>query len=63
MVCCFALSIISPFFPPYAKEKGINEGMIGLIFTANPIGSVLASLIMGKILTDVKVKFYSLIEK
>ena len=53
MICCFSLSIISPFFPPFAEEIGISKEVVGVIFSANPIGAVLAALIIGKILTNV----------
>ena len=47
-----ALSIITPFFPPYAITKGISEDVIGIIFAANPFGAIIASIILGKILND-----------
>lgn len=53
LLCCLALSVISPFFPPFAKEKGISEATVGLIFSANPAGAIIATLILGKIMTEV----------
>lgn len=38
MVCNIAQSIISPFYPTFAKENGISEEIIGYIFSAHPIG-------------------------
>ncbi|KAM3147671.1 hypothetical protein pb186bvf_000478 [Paramecium bursaria] len=52
IVCCFALSIIAPFFPTYAKDKGLDLDLIGYIFSLYPLGMLLGSLILGKIITD-----------
>jgi MFS family permease len=49
-----ALSIIAPFFPPFAEDKGISEDLVGLIYSANPIGAVVAAVILGKIVNDVE---------
>ena len=38
VVCCFALSIIAPFFPTYAKNKGLDLDLIGYIFSLYPLG-------------------------
>lgn len=51
-----ALSIISPFFPAFAESKEISSLMIGVIYSANPLGAVFSSLILGKILNDVHLK-------
>jgi MFS family permease len=48
-----ALSIIAPFFPAFAESKDISEIIVGIIFSANPVGAVLTALILGKILRDV----------
>jgi hypothetical protein len=53
---CASLSVITPFFPPYAISKGIGEEIVGLIISANPIGAFFASLVLGKILNDVSIK-------
>lgn len=53
-ICSLSMSIIAPFFPPYAKNKGISEFISGLIFSADPIGAMLTCLILGKILNDVQ---------
>jgi len=45
--------LITPFFPPFAKEKGISEEVVRFIFSANPIGAFVSSLILGKIMTEV----------
>lgn len=52
-IFCLALSIISPFFPAFAKDKGISELMVGIIYAANPVGAVISALILGKILNEV----------
>lgn len=48
-----SLSLITPFFPPFASSKGIDEAIMGFIISANPIGSFFASLILGKRITNV----------
>jgi MFS family permease len=53
LVCCLSLSIITPFFPPYAISKGITEDVVGIIYSANPFGAIIGSLVVGKILNDV----------
>jgi hypothetical protein len=47
------MSIIAPFFPAFAKNKGINTYITGLIFSADPIGAMLTCLVLGSILSDV----------
>ena len=47
-ICCLSLSIITPFFPPYAIGKGISEDIVGLIYGANPFGAIIGSLVVGK---------------
>ena len=58
VVCAFALAILIPFYPIFAKEKGISEEFVGLIFGANPIGAIIAALIIGKVLTEVFLSSY-----
>ncbi|KAL4453663.1 hypothetical protein ABPG74_009559 [Tetrahymena malaccensis] len=41
-------SSIAPFFPQKAKTFGIDETMIGLIFSVHPVGNFICSLIIGK---------------
>lgn len=53
LVCNIAQSIISPFYPIFAHKRGVSEEMIGIIFSAQPIGIFIASLILGKIITKV----------
>jgi MFS family permease len=50
---CLALSIISPFFPAFAESHGISQSIVGIIFSANPVGAVIAALTLGKILNEV----------
>lgn len=47
------MSLITPFFPPFAEEKGISVQMVGVIFSANPVGAFMAALALGKIMTEV----------
>jgi len=51
---CVSKSIIAPFFPSFASEKGISDITVGIIISCNPIGSLFAALILGKIITKVK---------
>ncbi len=53
LICGIALSVIAPFFPPFAYSKGISTKMIGLIISANPVGAIIGSSILGKIITEV----------
>lgn len=53
LICCLGLSLISPFYPTYAEKFKISQTILGLIFAINPIGGMIASLIVGKILTKV----------
>jgi MFS family permease len=46
------MSLISPFFPPFAEEKGISSELVGYIFSANPIGAFCAAVVLGKIMTE-----------
>jgi MFS family permease len=52
-----ALSVIAPFFPAFAEEHDISEAIVGLVFSANPVGAVLAALVLGKIITEVTYLF------
>lgn len=42
-----AVSVITPFYPAIASDKGVNATLIGLIFALNPIGSFSVSLSIG----------------
>ena len=52
---CSSLSVVTPFFPPYAISKGISEEIVGLIISSNPIGAFFASLYLGQILNEVTI--------
>jgi len=60
LVCNIAQSIISPFYPNFAHKRGVSEEIIGIIFSAQPIGIFIASLIIGKIITQVRGILYLL---
>ena len=51
-ICASALSIIAPFYPLVAEERGLDEGLIGFIFAGYPFGLFFGSLIVGKILNQ-----------
>ncbi|CAD8204677.1 unnamed protein product [Paramecium octaurelia] len=52
LFCCLGFSLIAPFYPAYAKEYDVSNSILGLIFGMNPIGGMLASLIIGKLLNN-----------
>ena len=56
-IFCLTLSKISPFFPAFAEEKGISELIVGIIYAANPVGAVIAALVLGKILNEADIYF------
>ena len=43
-----SLSQVGPFFPLEATSKGVDESILGLIISLNPIFYIIASLVMGK---------------
>jgi MFS family permease len=43
-------SLLVPFFPFVARNKGVSEPIIGLIFSIAYLGSFLSSVIIGKML-------------
>lgn len=47
------LSLITPFFPTFAIEKGVSQGIMGLIISSNPIGSFIAAPILGRLINNV----------
>ncbi|CAD8098994.1 unnamed protein product [Paramecium primaurelia] len=52
LICCLGLSLIAPFYPTYAQKFDVTGSLLGLIFGINPIGGMLSSLIVGKILNN-----------
>ena len=46
-------SVLAPFFPGVAKDKGVNNTIIGLIFGIQPIVASICSPILGMILFKV----------
>ncbi|XP_030303201.1 MFS-type transporter SLC18B1 isoform X6 [Calypte anna] len=54
MIC---YSILGPFFPSEAEKKGASNTVIGMIFGCFALVNVLASLILGKYLTQIGAKF------
>jgi predicted MFS family arabinose efflux permease len=50
-----SMSLIVPFFPPFATGRGVSLELVGLIISSNPIGAVIASLIIGKLLNEVPI--------
>ena len=43
-------SLIAPFFPDVARERGISSEWIGFIFSCYPLGGVFFSLLLGKMM-------------
>lgn len=60
LISSISLSIITPFFPLFAKTRGIPEDVIGFIFSAHPLGASVAAFIIGKIMNNVLYSKYSL---
>lgn len=52
-VSTITVSVIAPFFPPMAEEKGLSEQTVGLVLAANPIGAFVASILLARFLTKV----------
>ena len=46
-------SVLSPFFPGEAKDKGVNNTMVGLMFGIQPLVASICSPILGMILFKV----------
>jgi MFS family permease len=53
MLGCVIQSVLSPFFPGEAKDKGVSSTVIGLIFGIQPIVASICSPIFGMILFKV----------
>ncbi|XP_023570060.1 MFS-type transporter SLC18B1 isoform X2 [Octodon degus] len=52
-----AYSILGPFFPKEAEDKGASNTMIGMIFGCYALFEFLASLVFGKYLVHIGAKF------
>ena len=44
--------LIAPFLPLEFESKGVSQEMVGIIFAAFPVGTVVASPIVGAALED-----------
>lgn len=53
IISSISLAIITPFYPLFAKTRGITEDVIGLIFSAHPLGASIGAFIFGKIMNNV----------
>lgn len=53
LICCLGLSLIAPFYPTYSEKFDISESLLGFIFSLFPVGGILSSLIVGKMLNNV----------
>jgi len=53
LISSISLAIITPFFPLFAKTRGISEDLIGFIFSAHPLGASVAAFVFGKIMNQV----------
>ncbi|KAJ8288611.1 hypothetical protein COCON_G00012700 [Conger conger] len=54
MIC---YSILGPFFPYEAKQKGASQTVIGLIFGCYALCNLMGSLILGKYIVQIGAKF------
>ena len=46
----FIQSVLPPFYPKIAEEKGVSFFMVGLVFSINPAVSSISSPIFGMLL-------------
>lgn len=44
-------SFMSAFFPDFAGEKGVGLDGVGIIFSAEPVGALICSLFLGKLMS------------
>lgn len=58
---CSLYSVIAPFFPHVAKEKGMPEDQVGLMFSLYAIVAILFSPISGKVMMWIGRKYFILI--
>ena len=59
-----AVSLITPFYPKLAYDKGLNATVVGLVFAINPIGSFLISFYIGGMMEKLgkkSIMFWSII--
>ena len=45
-----SMAIVGPYYSVEAREKGLSDSLIGLIFATNQIGGFLTTLILGKVM-------------
>ena len=50
LLICSTYTLIAPFYPKIAKEKGIPLWMVGIVFALNPFGNMIASFFIGRYL-------------
>lgn len=50
LLICSTYTLIAPFYPKVAEDKGLPLWLIGVIFALNPFGNLLASPFLGKYL-------------
>ena len=55
--CLCADTVIFPFFPPLAKEKGLNNTYIGIIFAAFDISKSVFSPVFGSLVSILEFYF------
>ena len=46
-------TLISPFYPGIARSKGVPIWLIGVIFSVNPLSSLLTSIFLGKYMVKI----------
>ncbi|XP_046584259.1 MFS-type transporter SLC18B1-like [Haliotis rubra] len=52
------LSLMAPFFPIEAKQKGLGETVIGLIYSSSELVIFLMSPLMGRLISTVSPRFF-----
>lgn len=53
LLVCSSFTLIFPFYPKIAESKGIDLWVVGLIFSLNPITSVISTPILGQYMNKI----------
>ncbi|OMJ66981.1 hypothetical protein SteCoe_35990 [Stentor coeruleus] len=53
LLVCSSFTLIFPFYPKIAESKGISLWLVGLIFSLNPIASVISTPLLGQYMNKI----------
>jgi len=45
-----SISLFDPFYPDVAKSRGVDKIELGYIFAVHPLGSMVTSILVGKMM-------------